>query len=202
MKFILFCEGHTEHKALPAFLKRWLDSRLAQPVGIKSVRFDGWRELVDDSPKKAGIYLAKPDVIAVIALLDLYGPTIYPLHLTTAKDRYNWAKNSLERKVDNSRFKQFFAVHETEAWLLGDKNVFPRQIKSILNRYSRLPESVNFTKPPAKLLNDVYLQATQRRYKKVTHGKELFMKADVNLAYNSCPSLKQMLDEMLFLAAS
>ena len=83
MKFILFVEGHTEHKAVPAFLKRWLDSRLRQPVAIKSVRFEGWTQLVDDVSKKAQLYLngsAHADVITVISLLDLYGPTIYPPH--------------------------------------------------------------------------------------------------------------------------
>ena len=32
MKFVLFVEGHLEDKALAAFLKRWLDSRL-EPQG-------------------------------------------------------------------------------------------------------------------------------------------------------------------------
>ena len=41
MKFVLFVEGHTERKALPDFIRRWLDSRLAQRVGIKAVRFEG-----------------------------------------------------------------------------------------------------------------------------------------------------------------
>ena len=35
MKFVLFVEGYTEDKALPKFLKRWLDPRLGKPVGIK-----------------------------------------------------------------------------------------------------------------------------------------------------------------------
>jgi len=35
MKFILFVEGRTEDKALPAFLKKWLDPRLESPVGIR-----------------------------------------------------------------------------------------------------------------------------------------------------------------------
>jgi len=68
MKFILFVEGHTEHKAVPAFLKRWLDSRLRQPVAIKSVRFDGWAELVDDVSKKAHFYLNGSDHADVIAV--------------------------------------------------------------------------------------------------------------------------------------
>lgn len=42
MKFVLFVEGHTEKLAVPSFLKRWLDKKLKQPVGIKIVRFEGW----------------------------------------------------------------------------------------------------------------------------------------------------------------
>ncbi|AUX46272.1 uncharacterized protein SOCE26_077770 [Sorangium cellulosum] len=42
MKIVLFVEGHTE-KALPELLKRWLDPRLPQPIGIKIARFEGWR---------------------------------------------------------------------------------------------------------------------------------------------------------------
>lgn len=52
MRFILFVEGHTEDKALPGFLKRWLDPRLKKPVGIKTVRFEGWQELIKDSRQK------------------------------------------------------------------------------------------------------------------------------------------------------
>lgn len=44
MKIVLFVEGYTEKKALPDFLKRWLDFRLPAPVGIKTVRFEGWSE--------------------------------------------------------------------------------------------------------------------------------------------------------------
>jgi hypothetical protein len=42
MKFVLFVEGHTEKLAVPQLLKRWLDPRLAKPVGIKVSRFEGW----------------------------------------------------------------------------------------------------------------------------------------------------------------
>ncbi len=45
MRFILFVEGYTEDKALPEFLKRWLDPRLTNPVAIRTVRFEGWAEL-------------------------------------------------------------------------------------------------------------------------------------------------------------
>ena len=53
MKFVLFDEGYTEKKSLANFFKRWLDPKLDQRVGIQVVRFEGWQELVKDSPDKA-----------------------------------------------------------------------------------------------------------------------------------------------------
>ncbi|MDX9710401.1 MAG: DUF4276 family protein [Trichloromonas sp.] len=204
MKFVLFVEGYTEDKTLANFLKRWLDLRLAKPVGIKTVRFEGWSELVKDTPQKAAMHLNGPDkdeIIAVIALIDLYGPTFYPSSLQTTNARYNWAKKELETKVGHPRFFQFFAVHETEAWLLSDPDLFPTAIKRALPAKTANPEMVNFDEPPAKLLERLYCQKIGRGYKKVTNGKELFGRLDPNLAYGKCPKLKELLDKMLELAA-
>lgn len=203
MKFILFVEGYTEDKALPKFLKRWLDPRLAKPVGIKTVRFDGWQELVKDTPQKAAMHLNGPDkddIIAVIALIDLYGPTFYPNKMKTADERFDWAKKELESKVNHPKFFQFFAVHETEAWLLSVPDLFPMEVKSALLAKTKNPEKVNFEEPPAKLLERIYSQKTGRRYKKVTNGRELFGRLDPNLAYGKCPRLRELLDKMLELA--
>jgi hypothetical protein len=205
MKFILFVEGHTEKNALPAFLKTWLDPKLAQPAGISAVRFGGWRELVQETPKRANMYLNGPDkdaIIAVIALLDLFGPTFYPKDKKTAKERYDRAKQELERKVGLQKFRQFFAVHETEAWLLSDPNVFPSDVKKAVAKKIQSPEQVNFDEPPAKFLERLYKEKTNRTYKKTTHGSELFSQLDVELAYAKCPRLKELLDEMLNLAKS
>jgi hypothetical protein len=69
VKFVLFVEGYTEKYGLPAFLKRYPDPRLREPVGIKPVRFDGWAELVKDAPRKSRMYLNDPmlkrDILAV-----------------------------------------------------------------------------------------------------------------------------------------
>ncbi len=191
MKFVLFCEGRIEGQALPAFLKRWLDPRLDCRVGIKPVKFSGRRELLDDTPKKARMWLERPDVIGVIALLDLYGPTLYPSHLTGADERFAWAKQEPERAVSHPRFRQFFAVHETEAWLLSDPNVFPRDIGSALPTNTQDPEAVDFDYPPSRLLNDLYKRHTRGRYKKVTHGKELFNRLDPDIAYQRCSRLRE-----------
>lgn len=202
MKFILFVEGYTERKAVPAFLKRWLDVRLTQSVGIQPVRFEGWAELVQDAPKKARLYLENPrtqgEIIAVIALLDLYGPTFYPPDKITVTERYDWATAKLMKDVGHPKFYAYFAVHEIEAWLLSDANVFPDEVKKLLPK--KAPETVNFDTPPAKLLEQLYESKLRRTYKKVTDGENLFPKLSPEVAVAKCPYLKRMLDEMLALA--
>jgi hypothetical protein len=203
MKFILFVEGYTEGKSLPQFLKKWLDPRLTKPVGIKTVRFEGWQELLKDAPLKASMHLngpAKADIIAVISLLDLYGPTFYPRNVTVAKARYDWGKKYIETMVNHPKFFQFFAVHEIEAWLLSEPSIFPLEIKRTLPKKIQNPETVNLTEPPAKLLERLYPLHIKRSYKKVVNGKELFGKLDPNIAYAKCPRLKELLDKMLELA--
>ena len=200
MRFILFVEGHTENKALPQFLKKWLDPKLDKPVGIKTVRFEGWPELVKDAPLKARMHLDGPDkdqIIAVISLMDLYGPTFYPSKLRESKERYDWAKKEIEDKVNQSKFFQFFAVHEVEAWLLSEPNIFPVGVKRALLSKINHPEMVNFNEPPAKLLERLYPLHVKRSYKKVVNGKELFGKLDPGVAYQKCPKLKELLDKML-----
>ncbi len=206
MKFVLFVEGETEDLVLNRFLEKWLNAkpRLSANVGIKMVSFEGWADMVAGIDRKALRYLNDPrnrnDIIAVLALLDLYGPTFYPQGKTTVEERYAWAKNNLEQKVGHPKFRQYFAVHETEAWLLSHPAIFPSEIRPSLAGKTQRPETVNFDEPPAKLLDRLYTSKTGRHYKKVTQGEDLFAKLDPEMAYEKCPSLKQMLDDMLALA--
>lgn len=203
MRFILFVEGYTEDKTLPQFLKKWLDPRLTNSIGIRTVRFEGWAQFVKDAPLKARMHLNGPhkdDIIAVVSLLDLYGPTFYPNELTECKERYNWAKEYMEKQVNQPKFFQFFAVHEVEAWLLSQPDIFPLKVKNAFPKKIQSPETVNFNEPPAKLLERLYPLHIRRSYKKVVNGKELFGKLDPEVAYQKCPKLKELLDKMLELA--
>jgi hypothetical protein len=203
MKFILLVEGKTERDAAAAFLKRWLDPQLRQPVGIQVVPFDGYADLVHKMATKVQMYLGSPkrgEIIAVIGLLDLYGPRFYPVDKTTADERFAWGKDHFEKEVNLDKFRLFFAVHEFEAWLLSQPDIFSQQIKDALSNKVAQPEKVNFNEPPAQLLDRVYKQKTKRNYKKTTYGKQLFAKLDPIVAVSRCPYLKAMLDEMLFLA--
>ena len=200
MNFVLLVEGDTEKKTLADFFKRWLDPKLKRRVGFKVVKCSGWADLVKESPKKAKLHLEEKDVIAVFALLDLYGPTIYPDALKSVSERYKWAKSHLEGRVDDTRFRQHFAVHETEAWLFSNPALFPNAVKDALPAGARKPEEINFDQPPSKLLGKLYKEKTGRGYKKVAHGKDLFDRLDPEAAYGKCPYLKRLLDDMLKMA--
>ena len=206
MRFVLFVEGPTEHRVVPEFLKRWLDTQLPYPVGIKPVCFRGCDRMVAEMCKKAQMYLDGPErseIIAVIGLLDLYGPSFYPSHLISSSERLQWAVNELEKRVDRpSRFKMFFAVHEVEAWLLSKPDLFPSEIKDALSKATKgkSPEDIDFGEPPKKLLKRLYIRKAQRSYREVVDGVSLFRRLEPHAAYGACPELKKMLDEMLRMA--
>jgi len=203
MKFVLFVEGHTERKALPEFLKRWLDVRLTRKVGIKVVRFEGLNDYCGEIAKKVELNLggkAGADVIAGIGLLDLYGPKFYPANKTTAAERYDWAKAWLEDQVGNPRFRQHFAVHETEAWLLSEPKILPGAVSKALPGKCNQPESVNFNEPPAKLLERLYKEKLGKPYKKLIDGADLFAELSPDVAQQKCPYLGRLLQDMLSLA--
>jgi hypothetical protein len=140
------------------------------------------------------------DIIAIISLLDLYGPTIYPASLTESEERYNWAKKETEKAVAQPKFFQFFAVHEVEAWLLSQPEIFPLKVRKAFPNKIQNPEKVNFDEPPAKMLQHLYNIQTSRSYKKIVNGKELFDKLDPEIVYKKCPKFKELMDNMLDLA--
>lgn len=151
MRFILLVEGKTERDAAAGFLKRWLDPQLRHPVGIQPVPFDGYADLVRKMATKARMHLEGPkrsEVVGVIGLLDLYGPTFYPPDKTSADERFAWGKEHFENEVNLEKFRLFFAVHEFEAWLLSQPGIFSREIKDALPNKVAQPERVNFVEPP------------------------------------------------------
>jgi hypothetical protein len=203
MKFVLLVEGETEAGAAGEFLKRWLDPQLKQRVGIQIVKFSGYAQLVRKIVDKARMYLDGPhqaEIVAVIGLLDLYGPEFYPGNVQTARSRYEWGVAHFQKDVARERFRMFFAVHEFEAWLLSQPDIFPQEVMSALPGKIAQPEQINFDEPPAKLLDKIYKQRLKRDYKKTTYGKDLFGQLNPTAAAGKCPYLKAMLDEMLKLA--
>ena len=202
MKLVVCVEGYTEKRVIPSLLKRWLDTRLTQPIGVQIDRSEGWRELWDDLPKKARMYLNGPresEIVGIVGLMDLYGPTIYPGGVTTATDRAAWAKSEIEGRVSDVRFRMFFAVHELEAWLLSDPTLFAGGVKRAIAGDKRAPEAINFDESPSKLLQRLFSQEG-RYYKKVVDGGNLFARLNPDTVYRKCPHFQRMMDELLNLA--
>lgn len=199
MKFVMLVEGATEKRAIAGFLKRWLDPLLRQRVGVQAINCLGNTRLI----RKAQDFLESPEsreIIAVIGLLDLYGLDIYRSHLTSVKERHDWAVSHLESQVDRAKFRMYFAVHEFEAWILGEPEKLPRTVRDALPGTAKFPEKVDFDQPPAKLLNRLYLERLRQRYRKPIDGKLLFEKLDPKVVVEKCPYLKTMLSDMLSLA--
>ena len=141
MRFEIISEGKTEKDSVATFLKSWLDPKLTSPIGIKVTDEKGFARALRKIATKAKAKLEAPgneEIIGVIGLIDLYGPE-YPTHLTTVEQRYRESKESVEREVNDPRFRMHFAVHEVEAWLLCDKRIFPRAVQDIWPASRRPP---------------------------------------------------------------
>jgi len=195
MKFIVFVEGHTEEKAIASFLKKWLDKRLDLPAGISVIRFQGNSEyLVDIKDRVHMLFTGKnnQEIIAAIGLLDLYGLD-FPEKIESVAKRYEWAKESIEKKVAHPKFKQFFAVHEIESLLFSDISIFPLPISKKITKKILKPETINFNEPPAKLLKRLYKEQLHKVYTKTTTGKSLFDRLNPDTAYQKCPYFKFMM---------
>lgn len=201
MRFVFLVEGHTERKCLPDFTKRWLDARLPARVGVTVVRHDGWGELLRDLPTKVPLHLKKDDVIAVVALLDLYGPTIYPAGMN-AVQRRDWGRKHYEALISNPRFRLYFAMHETEAWILSNPDLLPEKVRRGLPGKAKQPETVNFDEPPSKLLMRLYREKHHTPYRKLIDGADLFKRLDPDRVHKLCPSFEEMMDELLALAVA
>lgn len=202
MKFVLFVEGETERAVIADFLRRWLNQRLSARVGVNAICLRGSPNFVRKIGTKARFVLDGPDsgaIIAGIGLLDLYGFPHYPGHVKSAAERYEWAKQEVEGAVGHFKFRMYFTVHETEAWLLSQPGIFPPDIQKPLQGMAKNPEDVDFDNPPAKRLDDLYKRFCGG-YRKVVHGTDLFRKLDPEIARKKCPHLDRMLNDMLELA--
>ncbi len=202
MKFLLFVEGRTEKRSIADFIKGWLDRKLNSPVGISVIQFKGFGEYLKEIKERVELHLSSKNqqqIIAALGLLDLYGPTIFPAELSFSQ-RAVWGKDHIERQVNNRRFRQHFAVHETEAWLLAHEEILPRVVRDSLPTRCSQPETVNLNEPPSRLLGRLYRDHLNRDYRKTIDGKNLFLKCSPEIVAAKCPHFSRLLTDMEQLA--
>jgi hypothetical protein len=206
-RIALFVEGDTERgdarqATLPVFFHKWLDPQLPEygRVGIKPVKFQGVSNYLDDLAMKVGLYLDEGRANCVFGLVDLYGiPTdrIDLTSCTTVIEKVAKARKQIRAMVPEryrGRFRQHFAVHEVEAWLLAYPERWPAKIRDQITK--RPPEQVNFKEPPAKFLK----RLLGGKYKKTVTAKNLFPSVDPQVAIDKCPHLAVLANDLLRVA--
>jgi hypothetical protein len=206
-RIALFVEGDTERgdarrRTLPSFFHRWLDPQLppTSRVGIAAVNFKGVSKYLDNLSQKVDLYLDSNQANFVFGLVDLYGIPRDRIDLspyTTVQEKVKAARayiRGLVAQEYQDRFRQHFAVHEIEAWLLAYPEQWPAEVRGQLTK--RPPEQVNFNEPPAKFLKRIL----GGRYKKTTTAMNLFPRVDPQVAIDLCPHLKQLAEDLLQVA--
>ncbi len=213
MKIQLFVEGDLEQKILPAFFARWLTSHgLRQvPEFPKPHNFEGIGRFIKKIGPAAGGFLhdvGPGEQVAAIGIADLKDPidhSFFPDDVVSVQDRYDFAVTQIQEQVNDSRFRMYFSVHELEAWLLAEPQLFGSPIKDALAGIAVPPEEVDFDEPPGKLLTRLHREAVEKgelkhTYRKTGHGMRYFSQLDPEIAYDKCPYLKRLLDDLLALA--
>lgn len=117
-----------------------------------------------------------------------------------ATSRVAWGRKHFETEVGHDRFRDHFAVHEVEAWLLAAPDRLPAAVAKALPGRKDQPEQINSDDPPGMLLARLYREKLREGYKKTLHGRNLFRAGDPDVVYAKCPSFQAMLDDMLDLA--
>lgn len=200
-RIALFVEGDTE-RTLPAFFHRWLDPQLPEKskVGITAVKFQGVSNFLDELPKKVESYLNEGRANFVVGLVDLYGIPSDRIDLSqhaSIQQKVSAARRYIRNLVPSqfrARFRQHFAVHEVEAWLLAYPERWPAQVREQIQK--RPPEQVDFKEPPARFLKRIL----GGRYKKTVHAKNLFPVVDPQSAIDRCPFLSLLAEDLLAIA--
>ncbi|MBI2302203.1 MAG: DUF4276 family protein [Armatimonadetes bacterium] len=196
--FVVVAEGGTERRVLGPLLQRWLATRFASAPGVKVHSASGLgkhqklrEQLARLTPDAPGAN----EVIAVISLLDLHGCGLtFPPSYWSLKQRIRWATRRIETGADAPRFHHCFAVHEVEAWLLAQPEVFPAEVRRRLRKLAVNPEEVDDLDPPAARISEAYRGALNRAYEKVRDGARLFGRLDPEIAASRCPNLRLLLD--------
>ena len=203
----LFVEGDTERgearqKTLSRFFHNWLDPQLPDrgKVGLVPVKFQGVSDYLDRLVRKLESYLDDSKASFVFGLLDLYGLPAERIDLsgcTTVAEKVLHARNTIHAKVParvKNRFRQHFAVHEVEAWLLAYPERWPAEVRAQITK--RPPEDIDFKEPPAKFLSRIL----GRRYKKTVCAKNIFPFVDPQVAIDKCPYLRRLAEDVLEVA--
>lgn len=201
MRVLLFVEGETERDGLPPLLARLIRETADVNVKVQPICFRGAQNYLKEIATKVGLYLKDPkarDIVAAVGFVDLYGLNI-PLpnwEKASTADKVAIGRKHIESEVGNARFRQYFAVHETEALILADTEQLPPEVRKSLPGKCIRPEEVNHDQPPSKLLDRLYRDKVGRPYRKTVDGINLLRSLSYSSLVAKCPYFRAMLDDL------
>lgn len=169
-------------------------------IRIDAVRFHGIGDYLNDVRQKVELYIRQGQANFIFGLVDLYGLPSEELGLSncgSVAERFKSARAQIRKLIPTecaSQFRQHFAVHEVEAWLLAYPEAFPKDVRNRLPK--RDPETVNLNDHPSKLLR----RLMGGRYKKTVFAYSVLSKVDPQQAIYKCPYLKLFVDDLLQVA--
>lgn len=204
MRVVLLVEGDTEKRSVPHLLRRALEGRGVPNIGVDAVSCVGSANVIAGLPDQVRRIFNGPrrgDVAAIVCLLDVKGLP-EALRRGSVDESCEAVRRHVVASVSDRRVRAHFAVHEVEAWILGDEEVLPAPVRDALPNRARHPERVNDQEPPSKLLGRLYRRHVLRDYKKIVDGTHLLSKADPARIENTCPHFKALIDDLRRLTAS
>lgn len=182
-RIALLVEGETE-QYVKLFLHRWLNRQLPMDrrIGLRVVRCHGVGNYLRELAQRVNLAISRDRADFVFGLVDLYGLPIDMSRCSTIEEKVSLARQIISGRINKPQrkfFRQHFAVHEIEAWLLAYPDQWPQAIRDQVR--ARPPEQVNFDKPPSKLLGELL-----GGYKKIVHAKRIFSSVDAQTAIDVC----------------
>lgn len=199
VRVVVYCEGESE---------MWMVRNMLIPF----LRKFGWQDrLTPRNFENSGQFLRKigeavknalrvDSADHVFGLIDLHGTHIaFPRSHHTPSDKADYLKADLKTRVHadyRDRFHPHVAVHELEAWLLADERVLSDRLGLSVTPWAN-PEGVNFDKPPARHLDELFQRHLKKAYGKVKDGSKLFSKIDPEIVLRKCPHFKLLVDDLI-----
>src|SRR5437879_2475899 len=95
MNLIVLAESKSEARTLNDFLNRWIARHSKTNVRVKVFQFSGSGNLLRNLKSRADDYFRAPNgdqIIAVIALVDLYGLEGIPADRNSVQERVDWVR--------------------------------------------------------------------------------------------------------------
>jgi len=196
-------EGETEGKFVKELLSNYLikyNITVDYEILGGNINFDRLRNEITNILKRK--YYWK-----ITKMLDLYGlknPEKFPGYDKNLKG-YNLVEqleSELKNFFNDRRFIPYFSLHEFEALLFSDVNIFKEipnvnngQITDLSNKlkeYESNPELINQNKGPSK-----HIKGIISRYNKVAHGKELCEKIGMDTIRENCKHFNEWIKKLI-----